>query len=75
MSYEEEDTIMRWKEENKAKKEPASIEAQILQEIYDELMQLHRQVGEITLLLHKKDIITVEQAQMIINMPRTEEKT
>lgn len=58
-----------------AKNEPETIHGLVLQEIYDELLQLHRQVGELTLLLHKKDIITVDQARSIIHMPKTEENT
>lgn len=57
-----------------AKNEPETIHGVVLQGIYDELMQLHRQVGELTLLLHKKNIITKEEAWPLINMrPRQEE--
>ena len=56
-------------------KNPDTIEGLILQGIYDELLQLHRQVGELTSSLHKNGLISMEQARTIINMPRTEENT
>lgn len=49
-------------------KKPESLDGLILQGIYDELLQLHKQVNELALFLHKKNIITVEEAQKIINM-------
>lgn len=59
-----------------ANKEVESIDGQILQGIYDELFILHRQVGEMALLLHKKNIITKEEAWPLINMrPRQEDNT
>lgn len=57
-----------------AKNELESIDGQILQGIYDELLTLHRQVGGMALLLHKKNIITKEEAWPLINMrPRQED--
>jgi hypothetical protein len=47
-------------------KNPERIEGLVLQGIYDELLQLHKQVNERALVLHKKNIITVEEAQKII---------
>lgn len=59
-----------------ANKEVESIDGQILQGIYDELLTLHRQVGEMAMLLHKKNIITKEEAWPLINMrPRQEDNT
>lgn len=49
-------------------KNPETIEGLVLQGIYDELLQLHKQVNELALFLHKKNIITVEEAQKIIKM-------
>lgn len=66
---------MRWKEENKAKKEPASIDAQILQGIYEDLLELTRRTGDLAVLLYKKDIITKDEAWEIINRRPKEDNT
>ena len=58
-----------------ANKNPDSIDGLILQGIYDELLQLHKQVNELALFLHKKNIITVEEAQKIITMRPEEDNT
>ena len=59
----------------KKKEKETSIDQQVLSGIYEELLNLKRQVGDITLLLHKNDIITKDEAWAIINMRPEEDDT
>lgn len=52
-----------------------NMELMILEQIYKELEQLHRQIGDLTVALYHNGHLTIEQALAVINArtPREEE--
>lgn len=58
------------------KEKTPSVELLVLDQIYKELEQMHRQIGDLTVALYKNGTLTVEQALAVINAraPREEQQ-